>query len=37
MSNQENVTVYDGLHYCYLRRDYFRWNEYIEFYKRLGI
>ena len=27
---------YIGQFYCYLRRDYFRWSEYIDFYKRLG-
>ena len=25
---------YIGQFYCYLRRDYFRWSEYIDFYKR---
>jgi len=26
---------YIGQFYCYLRRDYFRWSEYISFYRRL--
>jgi len=33
--NKENDVYYSGWFYCYLRRDKFRWYEYIEFYRRL--
>lgn len=33
--NKENDVYYSGWFYCYLRREYFRWYEYIEFYRRL--
>ena len=33
--DEENDVYYSGWFYCYLRRDMFRWYEYIEFYRRL--
>lgn len=30
----ENYTVYDGWFYCHFRKAQFRWNEYIEYFKK---